>query len=180
MSNDTHRRYWTPPWETRQATDRTIPSPEVRPWSFRASNGKIVDLQVSYQQVPNLMDHQRPIKWQRVPGAEPRNPHKNILLSWDQAQKVASLSRERDWPLNKCVAAVIDTDEIAKSQLAALAKAPSIWAVTRATAVGAKVEAKYDDSVKAFLAEAKAGVTPAAPAKKAAEAPAPAPVKATA
>lgn len=172
MSNDTVRRYKTPQWEIRDKFPGSVAPCEIRPWAFSSKSGWLVDLQCKYARKHDGNNTGITLGWSRMAGDKPLNPHDFITLSWEQAQRVVALSREKDLPLNKCVAAVIDIDSFSKNQLAELAQSPAVWAVKKDAPGTVKRTAEFDATTEAFLAEAKAATAP--PKKPAAAAPTPA------
>lgn len=172
MSNETNRRYKTPQWEIRDKFPGSVAPCEIRPWAFSSKSGWLVDLQCKYARKHDGNNTGITLGWSRMAGDKPLNPHDFITLSWEQAQRVVALSREKDLPLNKCVAAVIDLDAYSKNQLAELAQSPAVWAVKKDAPGTVKRTAEFDATTEAFLAEAKAATAP--PKKPAAAAPTPA------
>lgn len=146
------RRYWTPPWEVAFARKPYLPPFHIRPWSFKAKTGKIVELQAEY--VPtkqNPMDGQRPFEWAVRNGSD-KNPHASVTFDYETAKKIVELCREKQWPMKKGVAAMIDRDNFSKKQLAAIASAPEIFIRGDKSAESvAVVDPVYDDSTEAFF-----------------------------
>lgn len=120
------RRTWTPLWETHGRSARMLSPPEIRPWAYDYKTGKLIDLPANYNKRENLTDAQRPVAWSRVPRSEV-NKEKLITLTWEQVQKAMALCREKDWPIKKGVAAVINRDDFLKSQLALLVGSPETY-----------------------------------------------------
>lgn len=157
------KKMWTPNWEVSSRYDKFHPPPSARPWAFKPKSGKIVNLDADYNIRPNTMDGQRPQSWSRINGTT-KNPHRWIELTWEQVQKAAVICRERQWPLKKGVAAVIDRDQYIKSQLAELAAAPEVYLTGQAPVDSiVKTEAVYDKATEAFFADVAKETAPAAP-----------------
>lgn len=120
------RRNWTPSWELVARHYRMLPPAEVKVWGFKYKSGKIVDMQADYAPRQNPMDGQRPLGWAMVAGSV-KNKNRLITMTHEQAKQAVSIAREKDWPVKKGVAAVIDRDEFSKNQLAALARSPDVY-----------------------------------------------------
>lgn len=164
------RKTITPNWEIQTRYDKLNAPVEVRPWAFKPKSGKIVNLDAKYAVIDNPLDGQRPKSWRLIPGSA-SNFHNWITLSWEQVQTVAKICREKDWPLKKGVAAVIDRDAFLKSQLAALAAAPEVYlSHTSQGRVEAAAAPTYDKATEAFFADVAKESAPAKPAAAKSEA----------
>lgn len=158
------KRQWIPGWEIPEKYGKFHPPPSQRVYAFKPKRGVLVTLQAdAFPVKDNPLDGQRPLAWKVKPETV-QNPQKWITLTYDQAVRAVEICRERDWPVKKGVAAVIDTDHFTKVQLAKLASAPESFPVHRNASPASVVEEPKFDAVTAdFFASAQKATAPAAP-----------------
>lgn len=162
------KRQWIPGWEIPEKYAKFHPPHSQRVYAFKPRRGVIVTLQAdAYPIKENPLDGQNHLAWKVRPETV-QNPQKWITLTYEQAVKAVEICRERDWPVKKGVAAVIDTDNYSKVQLAKLASAPEAFPVGRRAAPSFTAdEPKFDAATEAFFASAQKSTAPvAAPAPK--------------